>query len=220
MTLLVSCAIKQKDVDGKPGEDAKSVEKIDITTVDIQKSMEYLASDELGGRATGSEGIEKAALFIENYFKKHGIKPYLKQKDSFSNGREFITGYSKTYRDTFMLNDVVGYNIVGFVEGNDPELKNEFVILGGHYDHIGEGKEVNGDIIANGANDDASGTVAAMEFGRFFSKSKSNKRSILITLYDAEEIGLKGSAHLAKRLKSEGLNAYTCLLYTSDAADD
>ncbi|WP_422105809.1 M28 family metallopeptidase [Winogradskyella sp.] len=160
----------------------------------IQESMEYLASDELEGRATGTAGIEKAAVFIEAYFKDNKIKPYF-----------------ESYRDSFNMGDIVGYNIVGVIEGNDPKLKNEYVILGGHYDHIGKGKEVDGDSIANGANDDASGTVAAMEFGKYFAKKKTNKRSVLITLYAAEEMGLKGSAHLAERLKNEGLDAYTMI---------
>ncbi|GAB4157919.1 MAG: M28 family metallopeptidase [Winogradskyella sp.] len=189
--LVVSCAIKQKGDDGAKG---KSSEKITITAQDIKTSMEYLASDELQGRATGSKGIEMAAVFIEDYFKKNGIKPYF-----------------ETYRDSFMLGDIVGYNIVAMIEGTDEKLKNEFIILGGHYDHIGKGKVVEGDSIANGANDDASGTIAAMEFGRYFSKSKTNKRSILITLYSAEEMGLKGSAHLAKRLKEAGLDPYTMI---------
>ena len=205
--LLASCAIKNKAADGKPGKDGENAvpqstnTNNEITTPvkaisvpDIQKSMEYLASDELEGRATGSEGIEKAAVFIENYFKANNIKPYF-----------------ETYRDTFKLGEIIGYNVVGMIEGTDSKLKNEFIILGGHYDHIGKGKEVNGDSIANGANDDASGTIAAMEFGRYFSKSKTNKRSILITLYAAEEMGLKGSSHLAKRLKENGLNAYTMI---------
>ena len=81
--------------------------------------MEYLASDELQGRATGSEGIEKAAVYIENYFKSNNIKPYF-----------------ETYRDTFQLGEITGYNIIGVIEGNDPKLKDEYVILGGHYDHI------------------------------------------------------------------------------------
>ena len=191
ITLLVSCAVKQK---GKDGKDGIKPEKIEISANSIQKSMEYLASDELAGRATGSEGIEKAAVYIENFFRENNIKPYF-----------------ETYRDSFNLGEVIGYNVVGMIEGNDPELKNEFVILGGHYDHIGKGKLVEGDSIANGANDDASGTIAAMEFGRYFAKSKSNKRSLLITLYAAEEMGLKGSAHLAKRLKEAGMEAYTML---------
>lgn len=165
-----------------------------IEETSVKKGLEYLASDELEGRSTGSQGIEKAAVFIENVFRKNHIKPFF-----------------ETYRDTFKIKDITGYNVVGYIEGNDPELKNEFVILGAHYDHIGTAKEVDGDSIANGANDDASGTVAVLEWAKYFSRSKNNKRSILFTLYAAEEMGLKGSGHLAERLKTENLNVYTMI---------
>jgi len=161
---------------------------------DLEKNLTYLASDALQGRQTGTVGIEKAAVFIENSFKENNVKPYF-----------------KTYRDAFKIKDIIGYNIVGYIEGNDPKLKNEFVILGGHYDHIGIVEGVDGDVIANGANDDASGTVAVLEWAKHFSKTKNNKRSILFTLYAAEEMGLKGSGHLAKRLKDENLNVYTMI---------
>ena len=160
----------------------------------VKSSLEYLASDALEGRNTGSAGIEKAAVFIEAFFKENKVQSYF-----------------KTYRDSFNLKDIVGYNIVGYIEGHDSQLKNEFVILGAHYDHIGTAESVNGDTIANGANDDASGTVAVLEWAKYFSKSKSNKRSILFTLYAAEEMGLKGSDHLAKRLKKEDFNLYTMI---------
>ncbi|MFS4482224.1 M28 family metallopeptidase [Hyunsoonleella sp. 2307UL5-6] len=161
---------------------------------DVKSSLEYLASDALEGRNTGSKGIEKAAVYIENVFKEHHIIPYF-----------------KTYRDSFNVKKIIGYNIVGYLEGNDSKLKNEFVILGAHYDHIGTAKAVNGDVIANGANDDASGTVAVLEWAKYFSKTKSNKRSILFTLYSAEEMGLKGSGHLAMRLKAENIDLYTMI---------
>ncbi|QRM89467.1 M20/M25/M40 family metallo-hydrolase [Lacinutrix sp. WUR7] len=177
-----------------------------ISLESIQKSMEYLASDELEGRATGSVGIEKAALFIETFLKDNNIKPY------FETYRDDFEIVKKESKDGVTNNETIkGFNIVGVVEGNDPKLKNEYIILGGHYDHIGFAKEVDGDIIANGANDDASGTIAAMELAAYFAKTKTNKRSILVTLYSAEEMGLKGSAHLAKRLKEAGLNAYTMI---------
>lgn len=198
---LIGCAVKLKAADGKQGADGAKTKNTEtqqtqtfVTPEAIKKSMNYLASDALEGRNTGTEGIEKAAVFIEQYLKNNNIKPYF-----------------ETYRDSFNLKDIVGYNIVGIIEGNDPVLKNEFVILGGHYDHIGTAKAVGEDVIANGANDDASGTIAAMEFGKYFSESKTNKRSILITLYSAEEMGLKGSAHLANRLKKAKLNVYTML---------
>lgn len=164
------------------------------TLLDVENSLYYLASDELEGRKTGTIGIEKAAVFIETIFKENNIKPYF-----------------KTYRDSFNLKDITGYNIVGYLEGTDTNLKNEFVILGAHYDHIGNAKEVNGDTIANGANDDASGTVAILEWAKYFSKANNNKRSILFTLYDAEEMGLKGSEHLAKKLNGSNIDIYTMI---------
>ncbi|MBQ0788404.1 MAG: M20/M25/M40 family metallo-hydrolase [Oceanihabitans sp.] len=177
-----------------------------ISIASIKKSMEYLASDELEGRATGSVGIEKAAVFIENFLKENAITPYFETYRD-----DFLVEKKQSAESTAEVSTIKGFNIVGVVEGNDPKLKNEYIILGGHYDHIGFAKEVNGDVIANGANDDASGTIAAMEFAAYFAKTKTNKRSILVTLYSAEEMGLKGSAHLAKRLQEAKLNAYTMI---------
>lgn len=201
---FVSCGTTIKSQDGEPeilGKDGAA-----ITESAIKKSMQFLASDDLNGRATGTEGIEKAAVFIETYLKDNGIKPYF---ETYRDPFEFINERAAKPGEIAM--PIQGFNVVGVIEGNDPVLKNEYIILGGHYDHIGQAKEVNGDTIANGANDDASGTIAAMELGRYFANTKTNKRSILITLYAAEEMGLKGSSHLAERLKNEGINAYTMI---------
>lgn len=165
-----------------------------IASDSIKKDLTYLASDELQGRNTGTPGIEKAAHYIEDQFKKNHIKPYF-----------------KTYRDSFKVKELTGYNIIGFIEGNDPVLKDEVVILGAHYDHIGFGKKVENDSIANGANDDASGTCAVMAMADYFALKKNNKRSIMCALFSGEEMGLLGSKHLAKKLKSDGLNLYTMI---------
>ena len=161
--------------------------------------MDFLASDELQGRDTGSEGIEKAAAFIESAFKKNGVKPY------FEGYRDMISDYEKP-----------AYNVVGVVEGNDPELRKEYIIVGAHYDHLGLIEAENGDEIANGANDNASGTTTVMELARYFGKSKSNKRSIIFALFSAEEKGLIGSKHLAEKLKAESIDLYTVLNYEMD----
>ncbi|ADY29894.1 MULTISPECIES: M28 family metallopeptidase [Cellulophaga] len=169
----------------------------EATEVDIKKIVSFLASDDLQGRMSGSDGIAEAATFIENNFKANGVKPFF-----------------KTYKDTlsnFDSSKGVAYNVVGFVEGNDPKLKKEFIIIGAHYDHIGTAKADGDDVIANGANDNASGTAAVMEFARYFGKTKSNKRSIIFALFSAEEMGLLGSKHLAKKLKGDNLNLYTML---------
>lgn len=156
--------------------------------------MNFLASDELQGRDSGSEGIAKAANFIENIFKANGIRPYF-----------------TTYKDTLSNFSDTAYNIVGVVQGNDPTLKNEYIILGAHYDHIGRIAAKDGDNIANGANDNASGTSTVIELARYFGNAKTNKRTLIFALFSAEEKGLLGSKHLAEKLKTEKLNLYTML---------
>lgn len=160
----------------------------------IGEIMNYLASNDMKGREAGSEGIEMAATYIENYFKSYGVQPYF-----------------ESYRDTLSNFKKPAYNIVGVVEGNDPELKDEFILIGAHYDHIGTVKPENGDAIANGANDNASGTASVLEMARYFGTQKTNKRSLIFALFSAEEKGLLGSKHLAKKLKEEDLNLYTML---------
>ncbi|MCB7481268.1 M20/M25/M40 family metallo-hydrolase [Christiangramia sediminis] len=167
------------------------VVKTEVSVTEVQDDLTYLASDELMGRKTGSAGIEDAAVFIENKFKNFGVEPYF-----------------ETYRDHFMIEDVEGFNIVGYLEGNDPELKDEFIVVGAHYDHIGLGKEVEGDTIANGANDNAAGTVGVIQLAKHFSQINQNKRSIIFALFSGEEMGLKGSKHLANKLKAEELDLY------------
>ncbi|WP_340074289.1 M28 family metallopeptidase [Leptobacterium sp. I13] len=162
------------------------------TETSVKKAMEFLASDKLRGREAGSEGIAKAADYAETIFIKNGLKPYF-----------------STYRDTLSNYEKVAYNVVGYVEGNDPSLKNEFIIIGAHYDHIGLGERVNGDAIANGANDNASGSTAVLELARYFGNVKTNKRSLLFILFSAEEKGLLGSKHLAEKLKQQSLDLYT-----------
>ncbi|HUH28120.1 M28 family metallopeptidase [Gelidibacter sp.] len=165
-----------------------------VTSAELRETVFYLASDELRGRSTGSAGIEKAAVYIEDKFKSYHVAPYF-----------------ETYRDHYKAQGMEASNVVGYIEGNDPELKKEFIILGAHYDHIGIVKAVDGDSIANGANDDASGVAAVLAMARYFATKKNNKRSILFTLYSGEEIGLLGSKHLAERLKEENINLYTMI---------
>ncbi|MCG8521142.1 MAG: M20/M25/M40 family metallo-hydrolase, partial [Pseudomonadales bacterium] len=160
----------------------------------IGEMMNYLASNDMKGRDSGSEGIEMAAVYIENYFTSYRLAPYF-----------------TSYRDTLSNFKKPSYNIVGVIEGTDPELKDEYILIGAHYDHIGIIDPENGDNIANGANDNASGTISVLELARYFGTHKTNKRSLIFALFSAEEKGLLGSKHLAKKLKEEDLNLYTML---------
>lgn len=187
--LLVRCGQSVSTANKKPENEEASTEII-ISETDVSETLKYLSSEELEGRNTGTEGIEKAAVFIEEVFRDHGILPFF-----------------ETYRDSFEVKETTGYNLVGFRKGTDPELKNEFIIIGAHYDHIGQGEPVGGDSLANGANDNASGTTAVLELAKYFAEVET-KRSILFTLYSAEEMGLVGSQILAERLKKKDMDLY------------
>lgn len=168
---------------------------VDTTPKDIEALMTFLTSDDLQGRDTGSDGITKAADFIENIFSRNNIQPY------FNSYKDTLENYS----------DGTAYNVVGFLPGTDSDLKNEYVIIGAHYDHIGIISGDDSDTIANGANDNASGTTAVMEFAKYFAQTKNNKRSIIFALFSAEEKGLLGSKHLADKLLTQNLDLYVML---------
>ncbi|MEP6742655.1 MAG: M20/M25/M40 family metallo-hydrolase [bacterium] len=85
-------------------------------------------------------------------------------------------------------------NVVAVFEGGDPVLKDEYVALGAHYDHVGIGLPVNGDAIYNGADDDGSGTTALLAIAEALAKApKRPKRSVLFVWHAGEEKGLWGS---------------------------
>ena len=90
-----------------------------------------------------------------------------------------------------------GKNVLAMIEGTDPQLKNEYILLSAHYDHVGVGTpDETGDSIYNGARDNAVGTVAVLNAAKYFAKNPT-KRSILLALWTAEEKGLLGSAYFA-----------------------
>ena len=90
-------------------------------------------------------------------------------------------------------------NVVGVLEGSDPKLKNEYIVLSAHLDHLGRVKAENGDDIANGAMDNAVGVATMLEVARAFTKNGTRpKRSILFAAVTGEEEGLLGAEYLAK----------------------
>ena len=89
-------------------------------------------------------------------------------------------------------------NVAGMIPGKG--RKDEYVIFSGHYDHIGVLKPVKGDSIANGADDDASGTTAVIALAQYFKKLKNNERTLLFVAFTAEEIGGYGSQYFSRQL--------------------
>ena len=171
-----------------------SKEATPTTAEEVQTHMNFLTSDELSGREAGTEGIASAATYIEAFFTKHQIGPYF-----------------TTFKDTLTNYEPTAYNVIGYLPGTDPALANELIVIGAHYDHIGQGEAVGDDTIANGANDNATGTVTVMQLARYFAQRRGNKRPLMFALFSAEEKGLLGSRHLAARMNKEGKVPYLVL---------
>ncbi|GIQ58712.1 peptidase M28 [Flavobacterium collinsii] len=193
--VFLACKSNPSVATVSPATDSKPVEVIyKVKESEVSDFLKKLSSDEMEGRETGTKGIEKAAVFLEDFFKQNKVKPY------------FVS-----YRDTLTNFKTQAYNIVGVIEGTDPVLKKEFVVLSAHYDHIGLEKKQQPDVVFNGANDDASGVTAVAELAKYFSETKSNKRSILFVFFAGEEKGLLGSKSLVQKLKKQNFNLYTQL---------
>jgi Zn-dependent M28 family amino/carboxypeptidase len=190
---ILGCTVSKPVQDEEVATVENAGETHRVLQSNVAEFLRTLSSDEFEGRETGKPGIEKAAVFLESFLRQNNIKPY------FGTYRDKLTNFSNPT-----------YNIVGYIEGNDPVLKKEFVVLGGHYDHIGLARSGT-DKINNGANDDASGVTAVAEIAKYFSQSKSNKRSILVVFFSGEEKGLLGSKDLARKLKAKNFNLYTML---------
>lgn len=93
-------------------------------------------------------------------------------------------------------------NVIGLLEGSDPVLKDECIVVGAHYDHIGMGGEGSGSMMPDtiaihpGADDNASGTAGMLELAQYFAAHRNLlKRSVLFIAFSAEEMGILGSTH-------------------------
>ena len=157
-----------------------------ITAPDMQRRIEIIADDSMGGRDTPSRGLDATARYIAGEFRKLGLTP-----GGDSGGfiqRYPIPGGQNAVRRT-------APNVVGLLEGSDPALKNEYIVLSAHMDHVGIGTPVNGDSIYNGADDDASGTSGVLELAEALSRPGARpKRSVVFLTVSGEEHGLWGSA--------------------------
>lgn len=151
-----------------------------ISEASLKKNLTYLASDELEGRGTPSTGLDKAAEFIAAQFKGAGLKPGV------GEGWFQVSKYKSYNGDETDVR-----NVIGIVPGTDPKLKDTYVLVTAHYDHLGK---TEAGVIYNGANDDGSGTVSVIEIAKALGKTKP-KRTIVFMTFWGEERGLLGSSY-------------------------
>jgi S1-C subfamily serine protease len=153
-----------------------------VTIDDLRRHVQILADDTFEGREAGSRGGRAAAGYLGREFQKCKLA-----------GGAGAGGYYQTFAGQYR-------NILGLLEGSDPLLKKEVIVVGAHYDHVGYGSAQNSygptGYIHNGADDNASGVAGLAEIVEAFSRLEPRpKRSILFAFWDGEEKGLLGSKH-------------------------
>lgn len=164
-----------------------------ISEDNLKRHIKYLSSDDLKGRGTGTPEELTAANYIAKDFSKLNLEQK-GNKDSYFYS--FTFKKPKSPHDTVGGTAVEGLNVAGYLD-NEAE---HTVVIGAHYDHLGEGKDHNSldanpeRKIHNGADDNASGTAGVLELARYFSQNnRKEKFNFLFICFSGEELGLYGS---------------------------
>ena len=159
-----------------------------ITEAEVGDHVRALAADSMRGRGSPSSELDRAAGYIRAAFRAAGLEP----------------GNGSSYYQAFEVGASKGgpggtvRNVIGWIRGVDPVLREEYVVYTAHYDHIGVAPvpDVEGDSIYNGADDNASGTAALLEIAQAFaSLERAPRRSLVFLATAAEERGLVGAEH-------------------------
>lgn len=157
----------------------------------LKKHVYFLAHDNMKGRGTGSKQNDKAAKYIAKEFKKYRLTPLGK------NG--YFQDFTAKVKRVVVPDSIrTARNVIGFLNNHAEKT----IVIGAHYDHLGEGKQGSSlaensyGIIHNGADDNASGVAGLLELARFYSSNKVQEAvNFLFIAFGAEELGLVGSRH-------------------------
>jgi hypothetical protein len=169
-------------VDAAPSGVASCLFDVDpLTVAPLRERLAYLASPELEGRGAGTAGEELARQHVAARFRCLGLIP---------------AGDGGDYLQMFETDDGESGNVIGYLPGIDPELRDEIIVVGAHIDHVGTA----GDKTWYGANDNASGTTAMLAVAQWFAQSTLRVaggygRTIAFVGFGAEETGLNGSRY-------------------------
>lgn len=168
----------------------------------LKKTVGYLASDQLQGRLTGSEGAKRASEYIANEFKKLKLKTF--DSEDFYQSFEYAVKLNPHAESSSVK--ISGRNVIGFLDNQSEKT----ILIGAHYDHLGLNEHHNSTLmnsdgqIHNGADDNASGVAAVLELARIFSQNKTKeKANYVFALFAGEEDGLMGSKHMAENLPAD-----------------
>lgn len=169
-----------------------------VREADVRRELSALADDSMQGRMTGTPGAARAARYIASRMAAIGLTP------AGDSGFFQRVPVGRLHDGTLVLESSLGasgdgvprvpaVNVVGIIAGQDPVLRDSVVLVDAHYDHLGIGAPRHGDSIYNGADDDASGTVAVLEIARAMRAGAAPRRTVVFLATIGEEVGLLGT---------------------------
>jgi hypothetical protein len=183
--LLVLCLILAASLPGT----AKSRHHDDRLLDRIRGEMEFMASDAMQGRGSGTHDEFVTAVYLASELRAMGIAPRGDQGGYLQN----VSGEFNFYREGKKQWNT--RNVIGVIPGRDPKLKDQVVLLSAHMDHIGIRKPVNGDDIYNGADDDASGCIAVLQLAHTLARGKPPRHTVIFAFFGSEETGGQGDQY-------------------------
>ncbi|MEX2477172.1 MAG: M28 family peptidase [Gracilimonas sp.] len=170
----------------------------DISFLDVQTHISFLASDEMKGRETGTAEEAKAANYIADLFREYGLEPAGDEETYF---QEFTVNMSAMENPHAEDSDStadkrLSKNVAALLPGTGDS--DELIIIGAHYDHLGMGEfgslSSSDSTIHNGADDNASGTAGLLELAEYFAANRP-ETDVLFLAFSGEEMGLLGSQY-------------------------
>ena len=190
IALLLSLFVTAACATARPGPDTSTAPDSARLLADIT----YLASDALEGRGTGTAGHDSAAAFAARRYASLGLRaPVAGYVQSFTARPSGHTGGEARLPTR---------NVVALLQGSDPALRHETIVIGAHLDHLGRSSASAldpdaRDAIRNGADDNASGSAAVLELARIL-RARPTRRSVLFVNFSGEELGLLGSQYFVE----------------------
>jgi len=165
--------------------------------VTLLNDVRALSSDSWGGRLIGSSGADSAAAYLARRFRRAGLRP--------SPGgwfQSFTVSRDAPAALQAGIGGAVGKNVIGVLPGRDPDLRNEIVVVGAHYDHLGPGyfgalDPDSAGQVHNGADDNASGASALVHIAAKLAAAPP-ARTVVFIAFSGEEAGLLGSDYYVK----------------------
>jgi hypothetical protein len=176
-----------------------------VSAVEVREIVGALAADSMEGRRTGTPGSARAARYLAERMRSYGLEPggdssYF-QRVPYEVVRgpegEVLRLPGAKWADSAGVERVTDYNLIGLIRGADSAMRDQAVVLGAHFDHLGIGKPVEGDSIYNGADDDGSGVATVLVAAGALAKAPPH-RTVIVLLTSGEEFGVLGTQWYAE----------------------